>query len=205
MKSHHHSISTRTFTASEVEKVTGVSATLQREWRRRGVLPEKGDKSWTRTTAEQLVTISVIKFLADAGMGLRPARVAAEAAAPLVLEWLLILPGATAVCKQAQRFHQPPQTEDDAFYITTLFKDGSWYGQRVPGSHGATSPEPTRFLAFDPDFHLQPDVSHIVALSKLGEDQLPSNMIVTTMLDVHRSARTILERSDPPLIVVPER
>lgn len=57
-----------TFTASEVEKITGVSTTTQRDWRRRGFL-EATDDGWTRYELHDLCQLLVMSALQERGVG----------------------------------------------------------------------------------------------------------------------------------------
>jgi hypothetical protein len=70
-----------TFSAGEAEVITGVSTTLQRDWRRHGYLPESGGRR-ARFTVRDLAHLLIIKCVADVGDGPgRGARLAKKAAA----------------------------------------------------------------------------------------------------------------------------
>lgn len=60
------------FAPREIASITGVSAALQRDWRRRGILP----KSETRFSANvyQLAELFCLRLLAEHGIGLRHSR-----------------------------------------------------------------------------------------------------------------------------------
>ena len=56
-----------TFTPAEVEKITGLTTTMQRDWRRRGFLPSNSGHA--RFDAFGLAEALVMKLLADRGIG----------------------------------------------------------------------------------------------------------------------------------------
>lgn len=58
----------REFTPAEAGEITGVSPTLQRDWRRRGILPENDGAKWTRWTLVDVIQLSVMKRLSDNGV-----------------------------------------------------------------------------------------------------------------------------------------
>lgn len=66
MKTRFHSIE-REFSPSEAEKITGVGVALQRDWRRRKILPENPSGKWTRFSLTDVITMSVMKTFSDAG------------------------------------------------------------------------------------------------------------------------------------------
>lgn len=57
----------REFSPSEAEKITGVGVALQRDWRRRKILPENQSGKWTRFSLTDVITMSVMKTFSDAG------------------------------------------------------------------------------------------------------------------------------------------
>lgn len=56
-----------TFTPKEVERITGLSSAMQRDWRHRGLLPSYDRHA--RFTPFELATMWAMKLLADAGRG----------------------------------------------------------------------------------------------------------------------------------------
>lgn len=58
-----------TFSAGDVERVTGVSAVLQREWRRRGFLPETAPGQKARFNLFTMAELLVMQRLAEHGVG----------------------------------------------------------------------------------------------------------------------------------------
>ncbi|MCX5513738.1 hypothetical protein C3941_13660 [Kaistia algarum] len=62
-----HSYTLTAFTPAEVEKITGLSTMMQRDWRRRGFIPVVGGHA--RFDPFSLAEIFVMKLLADRGIG----------------------------------------------------------------------------------------------------------------------------------------
>src|SRR3546814_1923245 len=58
----------REFSPAEAAEITGVSTALQRDWRRRGILPENADGKWTRWDLNDIIKLSVMKLFSDAGI-----------------------------------------------------------------------------------------------------------------------------------------
>jgi DNA-binding transcriptional MerR regulator len=78
----------RTFTASEVASITGVSTTTQRDWRRRGIERSKKSSGWNRYTFIDLTFYSLAKLLLDRGV---TASIAAQLAEEALLRSLQLL------------------------------------------------------------------------------------------------------------------
>ena len=57
-----------TFTSSEAQALTGVSAFVQRDWRRNGFMAS-GDRGWTRYTIEDLCRLHLFNTFTQSGMG----------------------------------------------------------------------------------------------------------------------------------------
>ena len=57
----------REFSPAEATRISGVSGELQRDWRRRKLLPENASGKWTRFKLEHIVQMLVMKTLADGG------------------------------------------------------------------------------------------------------------------------------------------
>lgn len=60
------SIIAREFTPAETAVITGVSVTLQRDWRRRGILPERQADGWSKFSLNDVIKLYVLKFFSDA-------------------------------------------------------------------------------------------------------------------------------------------
>ena len=93
MSVHVHNIE-REFTPSEAEAVTGVTVTLQRDWRRRGLLPESGPGKWTKFTLSDVIRMSVMKLVSDAGISIKSNDDLAQMAVLPTLAFLEQIPGA---------------------------------------------------------------------------------------------------------------
>jgi hypothetical protein len=52
-----------TFTASEIEQITGASPALLRDWRRRGLIDPKPGSGWARLGTDDLIQILVMRVL----------------------------------------------------------------------------------------------------------------------------------------------
>lgn len=63
----HHQYTLTSFTPGEVEKITGLSTMMQRDWRRRGFLPSMAGHA--RFDPFALAEVFVMKLLADRGVG----------------------------------------------------------------------------------------------------------------------------------------
>lgn len=64
----------REFSPREAENVTGVSVTLQRDWRRRGLLPEQDSKGWAKFSISDIIEMLVMKSFSESGLSVQSAR-----------------------------------------------------------------------------------------------------------------------------------
>lgn len=64
----------REFSPKEAAEISKVSSTLQRDWRRRKILPERASEGWSAFKVADVVSLSVIKNLSDCGFPLETAR-----------------------------------------------------------------------------------------------------------------------------------
>lgn len=71
---------TRTYTPSEAAKITGVSPALQRDWRRRELLPETKKEGWANFSLDNIIEMSVMKAFSDGGISVLAAREMASTA-----------------------------------------------------------------------------------------------------------------------------
>lgn len=58
----------REFTPAEAAVVSGVSVAQQRDWRRRGLLPEKDTPGWSRFTISEVIDLAVMHLFTRAGV-----------------------------------------------------------------------------------------------------------------------------------------
>ncbi|WP_262299687.1 helix-turn-helix domain-containing protein [Microvirga sesbaniae] len=78
-----------TFTASEVEKITGVTSAMQRDWRRRELIDTSPGRGWKRLGTEELVQVLVMRVLSERNIPPGFARKLGRMAILPVLERLL--------------------------------------------------------------------------------------------------------------------
>lgn len=64
----------RQFSPKEAAEISGVSTTLQRDWRRRGVLPEKDGAKWATFTLTDVIEMTVMRAFSESGLSLETAR-----------------------------------------------------------------------------------------------------------------------------------
>lgn len=58
----------RSFTPKDLTSITGLSPTMQRDWRRNGYLPPR-ESGWSSFDLEEVSKVALLKVLADAGLG----------------------------------------------------------------------------------------------------------------------------------------
>jgi DNA-binding transcriptional MerR regulator len=91
-----------TFTAGEVELLTGVSPAQQRDWRRRKLLPAT-PTGWTQYTVADVASLLLMRVFADQGIGPAASRAAVDALAPpLAARVLRILGEAEGISSEPQ-------------------------------------------------------------------------------------------------------
>lgn len=60
----------REFSPKEVAEITSVSARLQRDWRRRKLLPEREGEGWSVFSLKDVIQIMAMKVLSESGIAL---------------------------------------------------------------------------------------------------------------------------------------
>lgn len=85
------------FQAQEASDISGVSPTLQRDWRRRELLPERQNEGRMRFTLHQIIELAVMKRLSDAGMSVKSTKALAWQAVVSVQMALESMPEAIEV------------------------------------------------------------------------------------------------------------
>jgi hypothetical protein len=70
----------RKFTPKEAGLVSGVSPALQRDWRRRGVLPPREDQGWSSFDLSDVIKMTVMRAFSESGLSLKAAEVMAAMA-----------------------------------------------------------------------------------------------------------------------------
>ena len=83
----------REFSPAEVAQVTGVNVTLQRDWRRRKILPERKTEGWSRCSLSDLIEIHVLNFFARAGFFVKDMREYSSMAILPIIVSLKDMPG----------------------------------------------------------------------------------------------------------------
>ncbi len=180
----------REFSPAEAAEITGASVALQRDWRRRGILPENTSGKWTRFTLNDVIEMSVMKSFSDAGFSVQ---YVAEFASIAILPTIAVLddlPGAAVF--------EGDEIDDDM-------------KARVLGrSVGVRSTDgEVRFGSQIGDRYLvmiklpgtdRPSISRWSALAGLTEHMAEHKVAHCTIMDCHLLAEQILERAGPPLI-----
>lgn len=77
----HYRCVTRDFSPSEAAEITGVSVTLQRDWRRRGLIAPNDTGKWACFSLTEVISMAVMKSFSDAGMSVQKIRLFGGSAA----------------------------------------------------------------------------------------------------------------------------
>jgi hypothetical protein len=87
-----------TFTASEVEQITGVSAAMQRDWRRRGLLDALPGRGWKRLGTDEVIQVLVMRVVSERRISPALARTVGRMAAGAMIDRLYLeaFPGTSA-------------------------------------------------------------------------------------------------------------
>ena len=173
----------REFSPAEVATITGVSTTLQRDWRRRGVLPERRSEGWSRFDVSDVIEIAVLKFFADAGFGVKSVLDVSSLATLPVMDLLGKAPGARAY-----------EGEASDWLRAEIEERGT-----VRGAHG-------RYLAIahapGPKPDEMPPTVRVETLADLAEYLDGDDYEGATILDFEKLAARIVERAGLPLFVI---
>lgn len=170
----------REFTPSEAANITGVSTDLQRDWRRRKVLPENEGGKWTRFSLSDIVQMSVLKAFSDSGFSVSSVGDCAHMAILPTLALLNDMPGAVVF--------EGDEISDRLKALATA--------SHVGGAHG-------RYLvmAKDPDAS-EPRTSRWDHLGGLDEYLAEHKAVHCTVLDCSLLARLIADRAGLPFVRV---
>lgn len=168
----------REFSPSEAAAITGVSATLQRDWRRRGILPENHSGGWSKFSLMHVIQMAVMKSFSDAGFSIQ---YVAEFASMAVLPTLAAiddLPG--VVVFEGEEI-------SDGMKERTI-------GSGVVGASG-------RFLVMMTDGKTgRPSISRWSTLDGIETQLAECSATHCTIMDCELLAGLIAERAGPPLI-----
>lgn len=165
----------REFTASEVDAITGVSPSLQRNWRRYGYLPENEGGKWTRYSLDWVIRIAVMKLLSDAGTDVSKTSVAAQMAIPPTLDAIMGIAGAVVF-----EGHDVPEEERQRI----IALDGSYATGRYIVSYG---------------YH-ELAICRVSSLADIEEDAVKERRPVFSVVDTHALALLIAERAGGPVV-----
>ena len=190
----------RRFSAANTAKVSGVSQELQRDWRRREILPPWDGPGRKHFDVGEVIELFILKIWSDAGIGVAGMRPAAAWAVLQVSSILQTLPGAFTVNAD----EDIDQGTIDALIHDTFRPSGKhgrylWIAPRHADSYKNVGELKGSFgdqtLAFARNFHCK-TVESLEQLQPAFDD---SRCVSMTVVDMQRIAETILERADGPL------
>lgn len=171
---------TRDFTPAEVAEITTVSTTLQRDWRRRGILPERATEGWSRFGLRDVIEIYVLKFFADAGFSVKDVRQFTSMAVLPVLKLIGEYPGAI-------EFDGVEVSEEEKNFLASSIVVGD-SGRYLAIAH---APETVHLIGRIRRFSEFRDIE--TWLAECDADGF-------TCLDFNRISHRIVERASLPLI-----
>lgn len=79
---------TRDFSPREVARVSGVSTSLQRDWRRRGVIPSRAE-GWNKYSLDDVIRMTVMRAFTQSGISLETAEIVSQLAVLPVIDELV--------------------------------------------------------------------------------------------------------------------
>lgn len=176
------SVSSREFSPAEVAAITGVSVTLQRDWRRREILPDRKSEGWSRFDPADVALIYALGFFTAAGFYVKDAKPWASMAVLPVLSIFARKPEAYAMKGEPKH-----KTDLQGFINARVQGYGLDYRFLVIAHANAGKPAlPYRVR----------DAELIAAL--VAQEQAPGY----TLLDLEVMASRILEAADGHLFTV---
>lgn len=168
----------REFSPAEVEAITGVSTALQRDWRRRGILPANNEGKWTRFSLRDLIEIMVLKTFADAGFSVKDVAEVVRIALLPAYSFIVSIPEATT---WEADFEVPAAIKEATLAHAVIGAHGR-YLIMVPGGTGESIyGRSARFENFD----------------DLAAWLYSRGTLTCTILDFQRLAEHIVERAGP--------
>lgn len=176
------SVVRREFSPAEAAVITGVSAALQRDWRRRKLEDSEpnSEGKWTRWSLTDIIRLSVRKLFSDAGM---------EVSSTTIIAGMALMPtlGALALIDEAVEFDGDEIGDAEKARVRSI-------------TVGTTHPSHTtgRFLVSfgkgDYDVCRTDDLASLEAT--LDEEVRP----ILSVVDCYNLARLIVERAGGPVI-----
>jgi hypothetical protein len=193
-------LSTSTFTPSEVANITGLSTTMQRDWRRRGFLASS--EKHARFDVVEVAGIWALKILADRGIGPQISKeVASWLAYGIAYHALREIDLDDQVRKNlVARLRKKTFEDIDSFITRTTRTESPWINQtpkRLARSKGQKAFIPSRFLIWWPDGSYE--WSETVGSTILTEEsRLGGGAVI--FLDQMAIGRALRRRAGKPLV-----
>jgi hypothetical protein len=177
MSNLHEPIVDREFSPREAEEVTGVSVTLQRDWRRRNLLPEQKSKGWARFSVSDIIEMIVMKSFSDSGFSVQSAR---EFSRNIVMPTMKVLYSNPDAIDFADVIASPELKD---MVMIQAYKN-------LPGPHFAVTrnKETGKFK-----------VSPCATYDQIFELLHDSNAVHCTVIDCERIAKRIIDKADLPI------
>lgn len=168
----------REFSPSEAAIITGVSVDLQRDWRRRELLPENEGGKWTRFSLDHIIMMSVMKVFTDAGFSVSYVAKFASMAILPTLALLYDTPGAVVFEGNEISDHLKEMTLQHS----------------VVGARG-------RYLVMiKPRGSAEPKIARFDSLERLDDFMAERNAAACTFLDCVLLSQGIVESAGLPLV-----
>lgn len=139
----------RTFSSSELASISEVSASMQRDWRRRGIERKQRRPGWKRYSVQDVAFFLIVKLLTTRSVSPRVAAKLAKDASSVVLE-VLIKEESKAYSRSKRRTRRAELT--DRFVVAAGSKWASTSDQKDPEVYGfASIARLNAFLRSSPD------------------------------------------------------
>ena len=170
----------REFSPSEAALITGVSVDLQRNWRRRGLLPENKEGKWTRFSLDHIIKMSVMKVFADAGYSVSYVAKFASMAILPTLAFLHEAPGVVVF--------EGDEVSDHIKELTLR--------------HAVVNARGRYLVMFKSAESSEAKISRWESLERLDDVMAERDVIACTVLDCILLSQRIIDRAGLPLIRV---
>lgn len=183
----HYHYELAEFTPGDAEAITGVSTVLQRDWRRRGILPANED-GHARFDVHGLAELMILKSLSDRGLGPQAAKAVAEIGSGAVVHGAL--------------------QNEDAFQVESrgpapaAIDPGAVVRRTSPNKmHRNVMPAPYLIIWADGSEVWQFDVQKAIdAISKSAQEDKLGGPI--TIIDQYAMGNLLFRRAGRPLVSV---